>query len=67
MIDQTLRVPQPGDRVLVRGGFGAEKPLWVSVEDVLKDNGDIIFTYTEANGQSRWAYLSQIERIQEDR
>jgi hypothetical protein len=52
-----------GSIVIVRGGFGIEEPQEVTVEEFDEKNGRTLICYTDNNGDGRWAYLYQIERI----
>jgi hypothetical protein len=51
-----------GDRVEVRGGFGLEAPVVVTVLGFGEKNGRRLFDY-DAGGCSRWAYFDQVVRI----
>ena len=54
-----------GSVVIVRGGFGQELPKEVVVDEVHEDikNGRAGIDYTEADGNTRWAYLDQVQKV----
>ena len=54
-----------GSVVIVRGGFGQELPKQVVVDEVHEDikNGRAGIDYTEADGNTRWAYLDQVQKV----
>jgi hypothetical protein len=54
-----------GSVVIVRGGFGQELPKEVVVDEVHADikNGRAGIDYTEADGNTRWAYLDQVQKV----
>jgi hypothetical protein len=54
-----------GSVVIVRGGFGQEPPKEVVVDEVHEDikNGRAGIDYTEADGNTRWAYLDQVQKV----
>jgi len=60
-----LETLQPGDTVVVKGGFGSEVAQTVTIEGLGEKNGRPLFDYTDNKGESRWAYLTQIVRIVE--
>lgn len=61
----TIEQIRIGSQVLVRGGFGSEPAKIVTVEGVDADikNGRAGIDYTESPGNTRWAYLSQVEKV----
>ena len=52
-----LKVKQ---KVVVKGGFGSEKPVRVRIDAISTKNDREIIEYTDWDGQDRWAYVSQI-------
>ena len=52
-----LKVKQ---KVVVKGGFGSEKPVRVRIDTISTKNDREIIEYTDWDGQDRWAYVSQI-------
>lgn len=54
-----------GSVVIVRGGFGQELPKEVVVEEVHADikNGRAGIDYKESDGNTRWAYLDQVQKV----
>ena len=52
-----LKVKQ---KVVVKGGFGSEKPDRVRIDAIGAKNGREIIEYTDWDGQDKWAYVSQI-------
>jgi hypothetical protein len=54
-----------GSVVIVRGGFGQELPKEVVVDEVHEDikNGRAGIDYTEADGNTRWAYMDQVIKV----
>jgi hypothetical protein len=54
-----------GSVVIVRGGFGQEPPKEVVVDEVHEDikNGRAGIDYTEADGNTRWAYMDQVIKV----
>ena len=54
-----------GSVVIVRGGFGQELPKRVVVEEVHEDikNGRAGIDYRESDGNTRWAYLDQVQKV----
>jgi hypothetical protein len=56
-----------GSRVVIRSGFGSERPETVTLEGVDADikNGRPGCDYTDSKGDGRWAYLSQVVRVVE--
>ena len=57
---------KPGMKVLVRGGFGTEKPVVAIITEVHSDikNGRPGVDYREVkSGEERWAYLYQIDAL----
>lgn len=55
-----------GSTVMVRGGFGTDKPVKAKVEAVLKDikNGRPGIDYVnKSTGDEHWAYLDQIDSV----
>jgi len=54
-----------GSVVVVRGGFGSEPPQTVTVDEVHAEikNGRAGIDYTESNGNGRWAYLDQVQKV----
>ena len=47
-------------KVVVKGGFGSEKPVRVRIDAISTKNDREIIEYTDWDGQDRWAYVSQI-------
>lgn len=62
----TIEQIRVGSKIRVRGGFGSEPARTVIVEGVDADikNGRPGIDYTESNGTERWAYLSQVEKVE---
>lgn len=56
-----------GSRVVIRSGFGSEPAETVTLDNVEEDikNGRAGCDYVDRNGETRWAYLSQIVRVVE--
>lgn len=54
-----------GSVVIVKGGFGRELPKEVVVEEVHADikNGRAGIDYKESDGNGRWAYLDQVQKV----
>lgn len=62
----TLKDIRKGSIIIVRGGFGNEAPVKARVDSVQRDikHGIPGIDYTAiTNGDERWAYLEQIERV----
>ena len=57
---------RPGSTVLVRGGFGSGATVRATVESVESDikNGQPGIDYVTDKGESYWAYLDQIVRVE---
>ncbi len=55
----------PGSVVVVRSGFGSSAPETVTLEGVEFDgkNGRATIDYTDKDGDGRWAYIDQIDRV----
>lgn len=52
-----------GDTIIVRGGFGREAPQEVEVNDLGEKNGRTVIHYIDKNGDGRWCYPDQVERV----
>ena len=54
-----------GSRVVIRSGFGQEKPetvILAGIEPYGKNGYDTV-DYVDSKGQGRWAYLDQVVEI----
>lgn len=54
-----------GDKVMVRGNFGMDKPTIGVVTDAEEDikNGRAGIVYNLEDGTGRWAYLEQVDKV----
>ena len=61
----SLRDIRLGSVIRIRGGFGLDAPETVTIDCVEADgkNGRATIGYTDNNGDGRWAYLDQIQKV----
>ena len=54
-----------GSVVVVRSGFGTERPETVTLQGYEEDgkNGRATVNYTDRHGKGRWAYTDQIIKV----
>ena len=61
----SLKQVREGSRVVVRGDFGTGRPVQATVVMADSDikNGRPGIDYTTDDGDERWAYLTQVDRV----
>jgi len=59
-MDKTFKI---GERVSVRASFGLDAPRIVVVNDIDEKNGRPLIIYTDQEGNGRWAYFTQCEKL----
>jgi len=62
--DSRVQQIKEGSVVIVRGGFGADAPMTVTVTEPLEPHKYAqAFSYTTPNGGDKWAYDHQIVNV----
>ena len=52
-----------GSVVVIKSGFGTERPEIVTLEGYEEDDGRATVNYTDRHGEGRWAYTDQIVKV----